>query len=134
MKALTLNHDGYARSAPDTIQLTDLSEFVTLNDIDVPAPKAGEVKIFEYVTSFNYEAPPPPQFRRGAGPTGLSSLSMRVQFHEACVPQSVTWSRWSNHQSDDQTTVEEVVLDGDLSAHRFVSSLQNEVVGFTWAW
>ena len=96
--------------------------------------KAGEVKIFEYVTSFNYEAPPPPQFRRGAGPTGLSSLSMRVQFHEACVPQSVTWSRWSNHQSDDQTTVEEVVLDGDLSAHRFVSSLQNEVVGFTWAW
>ena len=48
MKALTLNHDGYARSAPDSIQLTDLSEFVTLNDIDVPAPKAGEVKILGF--------------------------------------------------------------------------------------
>lgn len=53
MKALTLNHDGYARSAPDSIQLTDLSEFVTLNDIDVPAPKAGEVKIKVILAAVN---------------------------------------------------------------------------------
>ena len=53
MKALTLNHDGYARSAPDSIQLTDLSEFVTLSDIDVPAPKAGEVKIKVILAAVN---------------------------------------------------------------------------------
>ena len=45
MKALTLNHDGYARSAPDSVALTDLSEFVTLNDIDEPKPKSGEIKV-----------------------------------------------------------------------------------------
>jgi NADPH:quinone reductase-like Zn-dependent oxidoreductase len=45
VKALTLNHDGYASSAPDSIALTDLSEFVTLNDLDEPKPKSGEVKI-----------------------------------------------------------------------------------------
>ena len=96
--------------------------------------EVGEVKIFEYVTTFNYEAPPPPEFRRGAGPTGLSSLSMRVQFHPERVPARATWSRWSDPQSEDATTIDEVTLDGDRSAHRFVANLQNEVVGFTWEW
>ena len=95
---------------------------------------AGEVKIFEYVTSFRYETPPPPEFRRGAGPTGLSSLSMRVRFHEARLPSSVTWSRWSSHRSDESPEGEAINLDGERSAHRFVSSLRDEVVGFTWKW
>lgn len=95
---------------------------------------AGEVKIFEYVTKFNYQDPPPPQLRRGAGPTGLSSLSMRVQFHEDRIPEQVTWTRWGDHRSDIATAEDLVPLDGERSAHRFVQSLQNEVVGFTWSW
>ncbi|MEP1091128.1 MAG: zinc-binding dehydrogenase [Rhizobiaceae bacterium] len=53
MKALTLNHDGYARSAPDSIALTDMSEFVTLDDIEDPNPKSGEVKIKVILAAVN---------------------------------------------------------------------------------
>ena len=53
MKALLLNHGGYASSQPDSIVLTDLSEFVTLGELDEPSAKPGEVKIKVTLASVN---------------------------------------------------------------------------------
>ena len=53
MKALLQNHSGYATSQPDSTQLTDLSPFVTLSDIDKPEPSEGQVLIKVSLASVN---------------------------------------------------------------------------------
>jgi len=53
VKALLLNHDGYATQKPESIALEDAAEFVTLGDLDDPIPKSGEVKIRVILASVN---------------------------------------------------------------------------------
>lgn len=53
MKALTQNHSGFATSQPDSIELTDLSPFVTLNDTEKPTPSEGQVLVRVSLASVN---------------------------------------------------------------------------------
>ena len=53
MKALLLNHQGYAAEKPESIALDNASKFVTLDDLEEPQPKSGEVKIRVRLASVN---------------------------------------------------------------------------------
>lgn len=53
MKALLLKHDGFARVRPETMQLSDLGQFVEAGELPEPEPDEGEVKIRVILASVN---------------------------------------------------------------------------------
>lgn len=53
MKALLLRDEGYAKTQPDSIALSDMTPFVELADIAEPEPAEGQVKIRVKLASIN---------------------------------------------------------------------------------
>jgi len=58
---------------------------------------------------------------------------MRVEFHPDRLPAAVWWARWDGTDGDvlDQQQVE---LDSQHSAQRYLRSMDRAVVGFRWVW
>ncbi len=53
MKALLLKNEGFARTAPDSLVLSDMSAYVELGEIEEPTPAEGQVKIKITLASIN---------------------------------------------------------------------------------
>lgn len=102
-------------------------------DIHFPRELApGESTTLEYHTVFRYDRPPPTVFRRGVSrPVG--SVALEVQFHPDCLPARVEFARWDDLDGE-PLDVEPVVLRPDHSAHRFLTDVENTVIGFAWHW
>ncbi|WP_127130026.1 hypothetical protein [Georgenia sp. SYP-B2076] len=102
-------------------------------EVALTSPLApGETASLEYRIFFSRSERPPPTFRRGARPR-LGNLEMHLQFHPHRVPLRVWWGRW-DPWSVEPFEAEQVQLSGELDVHRFLPSLEGEVVGFTWDW
>ena len=64
-------------------------------DITLPRPlQAGETTSVVYETSFAYDKPPDPEFRRAAL-TRVDSVNLKVTFDPDALPQAVWWAQWS---------------------------------------
>lgn len=108
------------------------SGLVAVN-LQLPRPLSkGETASLSYLTRFAYQQPPPPQFRR-AVLHRAENLELRITFHPTRLPRRVWWSSWD--ALDAPPAERQVVqLDGEHSTHRYLSALEEAIVGYTWTW
>jgi hypothetical protein len=103
--------------------------------VELQLPRAlgkGETASLSYLTRFAYPEPPPPQFRR-AVLHRAENLELRITFHPSRLPRRVWWASWD--ALDALPSERQVVqLDVEHSAHRYLSALEEAIVGYTWAW
>jgi hypothetical protein len=99
----------------------------------------GETATLEYVTSFSYQQLPHDdltgelaEYRRAVR-RRMENVDIRVEFDPARLPATVWWAIWDGIDGD-VVDSEPVSLDAQHSAHRFLSFIENTVVGFHWAW
>jgi hypothetical protein len=105
-------------------------------DITLPRPlRYGETQYLDYWTNIHYTAPPAPEFRRGAHQR-VEHLDMRVEFHREKLPRQLWWAEWSDYRDVNSGIVEreQVSLDEERSAHRYLDAIEHTVVGFNWEW
>jgi hypothetical protein len=107
--------------------------------VDIPLSKTlalGETLTLEYWTSYQYpgnlDDPQERQYRR-AVMRRLENLDLRVEFHPGMLPQTLWWAVWDGVDGD-VVEQDEVTLDREHSAHRFLRSLERAVAGFHWQW
>ena len=107
--------------------------------VDIPLSKTlalGETLTLEYWTSYQYpgnlDDPQERQYRR-AVMRRLENLDLRVEFHPGMLPQTLWWAVWDGVDGD-VVEQDEVTLDREHSAHRFLRSLERAVAGFHWPW
>lgn len=96
----------------------------------------GETITLEYWITYRYpgnrEDPAEREFRR-AVMRQVENLDMRVEFSGACMPARVLWAQWDGVDGD-VISSEEIALDSQYSAHRYLRSLERAVAGFYWTW
>jgi hypothetical protein len=105
-------------------------------DISFPHPLSfGETQYLDYWTNFRYSAAPPSEFRRGAHER-VEHLDMRVEFHQDKLPRQLWWAEWADYRDIHRDIVmrEDVTLDEERSAHRYLDAIEHTVVGFYWEW
>lgn len=92
----------------------------------------GETASLEYLTLFHYRTPPPREFRRAVY-RRVESLQIRVEFHPQKLPSFICWGEWTELDGP-ITRQEEVVLDDELAVHRYLTAVEQAIVGFYWDW
>jgi len=105
-------------------------------DIKFPRPLGyGQEHYLDYWTRLHYASAPEPEFRR-ATYQRVQHLYMRVEFHKEHQPARLWWAEWSDHRDVNRgiVTREEVQLDAEYSAHRYLDSIETAIVGFFWEW
>jgi hypothetical protein len=105
-------------------------------DILFPHPlRFGETQYLDYWTNLHYTAAPAREFRRGAHHR-VEHLDMRVEFHRDMLPSRIWWAQWSGYLDVHRDIVEreELTLDEERSAHRYLDAIEHAVVGFYWEW
>lgn len=113
--------------------ITDAGQGIWTVPIRLARPvQPGGTATLAYRSTFHYDQPPPPEFRRAAFER-LESVDLRVEFDPDAVPARVCYAEWSG-LDEPPTRVEEVPLDADHSAHVFLRAVHNLIVGFTWTW
>ena len=93
-----------------------------------------ETTTLEYTTTFHYRVAPKPEFRRAAQ-RRIEGVNIVVRFHPAKPPSAIWWACWDG--IDGEVVADSVLacaLDGNLTVQRFVSSVEDTVVGFFWQW
>jgi hypothetical protein len=96
----------------------------------------GETITLEYWTTYQYPGNPlDPQERqyRRAVMAYMENFDIRVQFHPARLPAKLWWASWDGIDGP-VTAQEEIDLDSQHSAHRYLRSIERTVVGFHWIW
>jgi hypothetical protein len=93
---------------------------------------AGQTTTIEHTTSFLYTAPPPREFRRIIV-FSLENVDIRVQFDPGRLPHLVEWAVWDGLDGP-VTEREQVALDAQLAAHRYVRLAERTAIGFRWEW
>lgn len=102
-------------------------------DILLDEPLArGEQTSLSYRTVFRYEEPPRQEFRRGARGR-LDNVAIRVEFHPAKLPREIWWAVWESID-EEPVSREKTVLRGGNYVFRQFDTIEQTVVGFTWAW
>jgi hypothetical protein len=96
----------------------------------------GETSTLEYWTTYQYAGEPVDsklrQHRR-AVMAFVENVDMRVQFHPERLPAGLWWATWDGVDGD-VIEQEQVGLDVQYSAHRYLRSIERTVVGFHWTW
>ncbi|MFZ5872172.1 MAG: hypothetical protein ACOYXW_16790 [Actinomycetota bacterium] len=101
-------------------------------DIELTRPlRPGQTTALEYVTSFAYRSPPPPEFRRAAY-RRVDNVEIVVRFHPDRLPRRLEWCEWRRHDEPEAYAAEPVELEPDCTAHRYLARLENAVVGYRW--
>ncbi len=99
----------------------------------------GDTATLEYITTFSYQKVAPAaltgefaEYRRAVR-RRMENVDIRVEFDPHRLPAAVWWASWDGIDGavDQQ---ERVDLDAQHSAHHFLQSLENAVVGFHWEW
>lgn len=113
-----------------------LAEPLWAVDIEFRHPlRYDEVAYLDYWALFRYESQPAPEFRRGAHVL-VQHLDMRVEFHRQKLPQRLWWAEWEDYRDPNEAVAEQedLTLDEEYSAHRYLESIEHAVVGFRWSW
>jgi hypothetical protein len=119
---------GEVRQVGEDVFTTDIMLARTLD--------LGETLTLEYWTTYRYPGDPADaserEFRR-AVIRHIDNLDMRVEFHPEKLPVKLWWARWDGVEGS-VLEQEEVTLDSQFSAHRYLRSLDRSVAGFYWQW
>jgi hypothetical protein len=117
-------------------QLYQVGEVFATNILLARTLGVGETATLEYWTTYqapdDADSPQHRQYRRGVM-AWMENVDIRVQFHPARLPAAVWWATWDGVDGD-VLRQEEVSLDVQHSAHRYLRSMERTVVGFHWAW
>jgi hypothetical protein len=97
----------------------------------------GETTTLEYWTSYlrtpaGPEAPDEREYRR-ASIGSMENFDIRVEFHPDALPAGVWWATWDGIDGD-VIQREQVSLDSQHSAHRYLRLVSKTVAGFYWTW
>ena len=96
----------------------------------------GDTCPVDYWVSYRYPGvltdPREREFRR-AVMRHLENFDIRIQFHPAALPARLWWAVWDGVDGEIATR-QEVLLDSEHAAHRYLRSLDRTVVGFCWTW
>lgn len=102
-------------------------------EIELTRPlRRGETTTLTYLTTFFYDEPPEPCFRRAAF-TSVDSVDIRVEFDRRRLPSTVHYTEWAALDRP-ATRSERRELESDNSVHVFLRTIENAIVGFTWTW
>jgi hypothetical protein len=93
---------------------------------------AGETATLEYWVSFHYTQAPPPEFRRVVQ-FFVENLDIRIEFHPEKLPSNVEWAVWDGLDGP-IVEREQVTLDSQFAAHRYLRLAEKTAVGFHWDW
>jgi hypothetical protein len=93
---------------------------------------AGETATLEYWVSFHYTQTPPPEFRRVVQ-FFVENLDIRIEFHPDKLPRIVEWAVWDGLDGP-IVEREQVTLDSQFAAHRYLRLAEKTAVGFHWDW
>jgi hypothetical protein len=95
----------------------------------------GETITLEYWVTYRYPGdmadPAERQYRR-AVMRQLENFDMRVEFHPEQLPARVWWANWD--ADGDVVERQQVSLDSQHAAHRYLRSFSRTVAGFYWEW
>jgi hypothetical protein len=123
--------------APDTAHIPYLYDGLFATNIMLTKVLGvGETSTLEYWTTYQYPGDPlDPQERqyRRAVMAYMENFDMRVQFDSGRLPATLWWANWDGVDGP-VTYQEEVALDSQSSAHRYLRSIERTVVGFHWIW
>ena len=96
----------------------------------------GETITLEYWITYRYlgdsDDPREREWRR-AVIRKVDNHDIRVEFHRDRQPARLWWAHWDGVEGA-VLEQEEVTLDSQYSAHRYLRSLEKTVVGFYWRW
>ena len=97
----------------------------------------GETTTLEYSTTYltsraDPQEPSERQYRR-AVMGRLENFDMRVEFHPDALPATVWWASWDGLDGD-IIQQEQLALDSQNSAHRYLRFISRTVAGFHWTW
>jgi hypothetical protein len=102
-------------------------------DIKLPEPlPLGHTATLEYWISFQYRVPPRPEFRRAAQ-SRIEGVNLHVEFHPDTLPKRVWWAVWDGIEGP-VVEREEVTLSSSNTVERFLTVMENTIVGFYWDW
>jgi hypothetical protein len=96
----------------------------------------GETTTLEYWLTYRYPGnmtDPAESEQRHAVLRHLENFDMRVEFHPDQLPARVWSARWDGIDGD-VAEQQEVSLDSQHAAHRYLRSISKTVVGFRWEW
>jgi hypothetical protein len=113
--------------------LRKITEVLYTTDILLAKPlERGDTLTLEYWMIFHFAERPASDYRR-ASRSRMESVDIRVEFHPDMVPATIWWAFWDGIEGD-IVEHEAVSLDSQHSAHHYLRTLENAVVGFHWAW
>ncbi len=96
----------------------------------------GETLTVEYTTTFGSVGDPQDRFNREyrrAVVDQLENLDLRIQFHPDKLPSGLWWATWEGVDGD-VVGRQQVALDSQHAAQRYLRTVQRAVVGFYWRW
>jgi hypothetical protein len=96
----------------------------------------GETITLEYLVTYRYPgnmADPAEREQRRAVLRDLENFDMRVEFSPDRLPKRVWWARWDGVDGE-VAEQQQVSLDSQHAAHRYLRSASKTVVGFRWDW
>lgn len=94
--------------------------------------KCGEIVTLLYNTTFHYKIAPDPVLRRQARRL-VENMELNVQFDPLKLPARLWWASWEDRDGPDIDR-EDIALDEDLSASRYLTTVKDTIVGFVWQW
>ncbi len=96
----------------------------------------GDTATLEYWTTYRLPGdltdPREREYRRGVL-RHMENFDMRVEFHADRLPAHVWWATWDGVEGE-ILRQQEVTLDSQHAAQRFLRSVDRAVVGFHWDW
>jgi hypothetical protein len=98
--------------------------------------RVGQTTTLEYWTTYCYPGDPlDPQEReyRRAVMGRMENFDMRVEFHPERLPESLWWASWDGVEGE-IIERQQISLDSQNSAHRYLRFIEKTVVGFCWSW
>ncbi len=118
-------------------ELQQLRPGVFVTDILLASTLAlGETTTLEYWTTYRLPGdltdPSEREYRRGVL-WHMENFDMRVEFHPDHLPADVWWATWDGVEGE-VLRQQEVTLDSQYAAQRYLRSVDRAVVGFRWDW
>jgi hypothetical protein len=95
--------------------------------------RRGEDHSLEFESTFHYQAPVEPCFRRVAHER-LENVAIRIQFHPGRLPRNVWWTEWRDYREPHNEVLarQPLTLDAEHVAYHRLDVLDRAVVGFAW--
>lgn len=94
----------------------------------------GEEHSLEFESTFHYEKPAEPCFRRVAHER-FENVAIRIQFHSDRLPQNVWWTEWKDYREPHATVLyrQPLTVDAEHVVYHRLDVLNRAVAGFSWS-